>query len=195
MCNHHCDTTHAWCHLHTHTWMAKWCGVANVLRLLCASTLAWSLHFATPFVCVTSSAKCVSPSIPSPLCFSITHPFWCVWHCQVAFTLSLWVLMHWCWHQCPSYGAHHASHPPLPVCVVMAFLHCPGPVNHLPPFLCVFWCVPQATASICTDRGGYALWCCLPQKSAMRDTMKRHTLAHFAFFRFLSSPFLWSVWR
>ena len=60
---------------HTHTWMAKWCGVANVLRLLCASTLAWSLHFATPFVCVTSSAKCVSPSIPSPLCFSITHPF------------------------------------------------------------------------------------------------------------------------
>ena len=75
MCNHHCDTTHAWCHLHTHTWMAKWCGVANVLRLLCASTLAWSLHFATPFVCVTSSAKCVSPSIPSPLCFSITHPF------------------------------------------------------------------------------------------------------------------------
>ena len=50
------------------------------------------------------------------------------------------------------------------VCVVMAFLHCPGPVNHLPPFLCVFWCVPQATASICTDRGGYALWCRLPQK-------------------------------
>ena len=69
----------------THTWMAKWCGVANVLRLLCASTLAWSLHFATPFVCVTSSAKCVSPSIPSPLCFSITHPFFGVcgivkWH-------------------------------------------------------------------------------------------------------------------
>ena len=149
----------------THTWMAKCCGVANVLRLLCASTLAWSLHFATPFVCVISSAKCVSQSIPSPLCFSITHTFLvCVWHCQVAFTLSLWVLMHWCWHLCPSYGAHHASHPPLPVCVVMAFLHCPGPVNHLPPFLCVFWCVPQATASICTDRGGYALWCCLPQK-------------------------------
>ena len=102
---------------HTHTWMAKWCGVANVLRLLCASTLAWSLHFATPFVCVTSSAKCVSPSIPSPLCFSITHPFfWCMWHCQVAFTFSLWILVHWCWHLCPSFGAHHASHPPLPVC-------------------------------------------------------------------------------
>ena len=117
MCNHHCDTTHTWCHLHTHTWMAKWCGVADVLRLLCASTLAWSLHFATPFVCVTSSAKCVSPSIPSPLCFSLIPLFGvCVWHCQVAFTLSLWVLMHWRWHQCPSYGTHHASHPPLPVC-------------------------------------------------------------------------------
>ena len=77
----------------------------------------------------------------------------------------------------------------------MAFLHYPDPVNHLPHFLCVFWRVRQATASICTDRGGYALWCRLPQKWAMRDTMKRHTLAHFAFFRFLSSPFQWRIWR
>ena len=133
---------------------------------------AWSLHFATPFVCVTSSAKCVSPSIPSPLCFSITRPF-LVCACvalSVAFTLSLWLLMHWCWHQCPSYGAHHASHPPLSVCVVMAFLHCPGPVNHFPPFLCVFWCVPQATASICTDRGGI----CFVVLSSTKVSHERH---------------------
>ena len=107
---------------------------------------------------------CESPHQPSVCHHPFHHsfaflsltPFWCVWHCQVAFTLSLWVLIHWRWHRCPSYGAHHASHPPLPVCVVMAFLHCPGPVNHLQPFLCVFWCVRQATASICTDRWGYA---------------------------------------
>ena len=168
MCNHHCDATHAWCHLHTHTHMdgkVVWCGQC-VVTVVCINTCMVTSLCHTICVCVTSSAKCVSPSIPSPFCFYITHPFLvylCV-HCQVAFTLSLWVLMHWCWHLCTSYGAHHASHPPLPVCVVMAFLHSPAPVNNLPPFLCVFLCVPQAIASICTDRGGYALWCCLPQK-------------------------------
>ena len=63
---------------HTHTWMAKWCGVANVLRLLCASTLAWSLHFATPFVCVTSSAKCVTIHSITPLLFYHTPLLVCV---------------------------------------------------------------------------------------------------------------------
>ena len=172
-----------------------WCGQC-VVTVVCINTCMVTSLCHTICVCHLISQVCVTIHSITPLLFYHTPLFGvCVWHCQVAFTLSLWLLMHWCWHLCPSYGAHHASHPPLPVCVVMAFLHCPGPVNHLPPFLCVFWCVPQATASICTDRGGYALWCCLPQKSAMRDTMKRHTLAHFAFFRFLSSPFLWRIWR
>ena len=142
---------------------------------------------------------CVSPHQPSVCHHLFHHPFAFLSHTSflVCVCMALSSGIHALFvavdtlvlASVPSYGAHHASHPPLPVCVVMAFLHCPGPVNHLSPFLCVFWCVPQATASICTDRGGYALWCCLPQKSAMRDTMKRHTLAHFAFFRFLSSPF------
>ena len=118
------------------------------------------------------------------------------------------------WHS--SFSPHHhftcpflPSHSPPPL-VLTAHSLCPttphgvtndgtlhymNHVNHLPPFLCEFWCVPQAIASICTDRGGYALWCCLPQKSAMRDIMKRHTLARFAFFHFLSSPFLWRIWE
>ena len=149
---------------HTHGWQS---GVVWPMCCDCCVHQHLHGHFTLPH------HLCVSPHQPSVCHHPFHHPFAflsltpflvCVWHCQATFTLSLCVLMHWRWHQCPSYGAHHASHPPLPVCVVMAFLHCPGPVNHLPPFLCVFWCVPQATASICTDRGGYALWCCLPQK-------------------------------
>ena len=176
--------------------MAKWCGVVNVLRLLSASTLAWSLHFATPFECATSSAKCVSPSIPSPTLLFYHTPF-CVCLCValpsdihalfVAVDAFVLASVHLIWDT--------PCLPSTTACVVMVFLHYPGPVNHLSPFLCVFWCIPQATASICTDRGGYALWCGLPQKSAMRDNMKRHTPTHFAFFRFLSSPFLWRIWR
>ena len=145
--------------------MAKWCGVANVLRLLCASTLAWSLHFATPFVCHLISQVCVTIYSITTLLFYHT-PFLCMCVALSSGIHALFVAVDalvlasvpliW--------GTPCLSSTTACVCVVMAFLHCPGPVNHLPPFLCVFWCVPQATASICTDRGGYALWCCLPQK-------------------------------
>ena len=125
---------------HTHTWMGKWCGEAIVLRLLCSSTLCMVTSLCHAIcVCHLISQVCVTIHSITPLLFYHSPLFGVhVWHCQVAFTLSLWLLMHWRWHLCSSYGAHHASHPPLPVCVVMAFLHCPASVNHLPPFLVCF---------------------------------------------------------
>ena len=117
MCNHHCDTTHAWCHLHTHMdGKVVWCGQC-VETVVCINTCMVTSLCHTICVCHLISQVCVTIHSITPLLFYHTPLFGvCVWHCQVAFTLSLWVLMHWCWHLCPSYGAHHASHPPLPVC-------------------------------------------------------------------------------
>ena len=124
----------------THTWMAKWCGVANVLRLLCASTLAWSLHFATPFVCVPlhQPSVCHHP-FHHPFAFLSLTLFWCVCVALSSGIHALFVAVDalalasvpliWGTPCLPSTIAC--------VCVVMAFLPCPGPVNHLPPFLCV----------------------------------------------------------
>ena len=81
---------------------------------------------------------CVSPSIPSPLCFSITHPFLvCV---CVALSSGIHALFVGVDALALSSVPLIWGTPCLPsttACVVMAFLHCPGPVNHLPLFLCV----------------------------------------------------------
>ena len=58
---------------HTHGWQS---GVVWPMCCDCCVHQHLHGHFTLPHhLCVTSSAKCVSPSIPSPLCFSITHPF------------------------------------------------------------------------------------------------------------------------
>ena len=70
------------------------------------------------------------------------------------------------------------------LCVVMAFLHFLGPVNHLPPFLYVFWCAPQATASICTDRGGicFVVWSSTKvNKERHHEETHTHTLCFLSF--------------
>ena len=54
-----------------------WCGQC-VVTVVCINTCMVTSLYHTICVCVTSSAKCVSPSIPPPLCFSITHTFFCV---------------------------------------------------------------------------------------------------------------------
>ena len=101
---------------HTHGWQS---GVVWPMCCDCCVHQHLHGHFTLPH------HLCVSPHQPSVCHHLFHHPFAflsltpfsvCVWHRQVAFTLSLWLLMHWCWHLCPSYGAHHASHPPLPVC-------------------------------------------------------------------------------
>ena len=117
MCNHHCDTPHAWCHIHTHMdGKVVWCGQC-VVTVACINTCMVTSLCHTICVSHLISQVCVTIHSITPLLFYHTPLFGvCVWHCQVAFTLSLWVLMHWRWHLCPSYVAHHASHPPLPVC-------------------------------------------------------------------------------
>lgn len=153
----------------TLTCLAKWC-VCGVWALWWHCWLHHHLHpphhFPTPFHCLTSSPMCLSPSIPSTLCLFNPPPVFLVcfvWHCDVAFTLSLWLLMCLCCHLCPPFLGLMV--PRFLHCLCAhAFLHCPGPHNNLAPFLCGFWCAPQGTPSISTERGKNGLWCCLAQK-------------------------------
>ena len=144
---HFCDTTQAWWHLHTHLFgkdvcvVCGHCGGTVGSIITCIHPITFPLLFSVsphhPCVCHLPFHPPFAFSIPI-LCFC-----GCVWHCDVAFTLSLWLLMCLCCHLCP----------PFLGLMVPRFLHCPGPHNNMAPFLCAFWCAPQGTPSISTERG------------------------------------------
>ena len=154
---HFCDTTQAWWHLHTHLFgkvVCVWC-VGVVVALLAPSSLAstpslshsFSLSHLITHVSVTFHSIHHLP-FQSPSCV-----FVCMWHCEVAFTLSLWLLMCLCCHLCPPFLGLMV--PRFLHCLCAhAFLHCHCPHNNLAPFLCAFWRAPQGTPSISTERGG-----------------------------------------
>lgn len=125
----------------TLTCLAKWC-VCGVWALWWHCWLHHHLHpphhFPTPFHCLTSSPMCLSPSIPSTLCLFNPHPvFWvCVWHCDVAFTLSVAVDVFVLPSLPPIFGTDGASLPALPVCSRLPAL--PWPSQQLGTFLVWF---------------------------------------------------------
>ena len=137
------------------------CGDTVGSIITCIHPITFPLLFTVsphhPCVCHLPFHPPFAFSIPL-LCFWVR-----VWHCDVAFTLSLWLLMCLCCHLCPPFLGLMV--PRFLHCLCAhAFLHCPGPHNNLAPFLCCFWCAPQGTPSISTERGQNGLWCCLAQK-------------------------------
>ena len=157
MGKHFCDTTQAWWHLHTHLFgkvVCAWC-VGIVVALLAPSSLAStpSLSHSFSLSHLITHVSVTFHSIP-PFAFSIPLLFLvCVWDCDVAFTLSLWLLVCLCCHLCPPFLGLMV--PRFLHCLCAhAFLHCPCHHNNLAPFLCGFWCAPQGTPSISTERGG-----------------------------------------
>ena len=181
----------------THTRMdgkVVWCGQC-VETVVCINTCMVTSLCHTICVCHLISQVCAINSI-TPLLFYHTLLYGvCVWHCQMAFTLSLWLLMHWCWYQCPSYGT--PCLPSTTACVcgdgVPAL---PWPCQPLATFSCVLSGVfLKPLLQFALTEGDMLCGVVFHQKSAMRDIMKRHTLAHFAFFRFLSSPLSIAHWE
>ena len=77
MCNHHCDTTHAWCHLHTHVdGKVVWCGQC-VETVVCINTCMVTSLCHTICVSHLISQVCHHP-FHHPFAFLSHTPFWCV---------------------------------------------------------------------------------------------------------------------
>lgn len=75
MCNHHCDTTHAWCHLHTHMdGKVVWCGQC-VVTVVCINTCMVTSLCHTICVCHLISQVCVTIHSITPLLFYHTPLF------------------------------------------------------------------------------------------------------------------------
>ena len=153
---HFCDTTQAWWHLHTHLFgkvvrvVCGHCGDTVGSIITCIHPITFPLLFTVsphhPCICHLPFHSTLCLFNPTPV-FGV-----CVWDCDVAFTLSLWLLMCLCCHLCPPFLGLMVFRFLHCLCA-HAFLHCPGPHNNMAPFLCAFWCAPQGTPSISTERG------------------------------------------
>ena len=152
----------------TLTCLAKWCAcVGIVVALLAPSSLASTPSLSHSLLSVSPHHPCVChlPFHSTLFLFNPLPVFWaCVWHCDVAFTLSLWLLMCLCCHLCPSFLGLMV--PRFLHCLCAhAFLHCLCPHNNMAPFFCVLSGVLlKALLQFPLREGQNGLWCCLAQK-------------------------------